>query len=221
MNEQIKFYQNNPCVIIRDVNELFVEIQLNTHFAANIEAAHYCTPSECRAPMSGGEAAQEEYDQAQSIIEDIQDEEHSIICMVEKRLLHDSPIEANTINSLQKEIDKQKAELSTIKDLHAEWSKSVSGLKLSEKALKLEVAALNLSLEALTNIRRDSQNCVEKLSVTRDQILIQIGAFGPRITTGEFNALEKRDAILTALDAGGVDNWDWYSESLKNAGLVK
>ncbi len=219
MSNEIKFYQNNPCVIVRDVNELFCEIQLNVHFAANIEAENYCTPSECRSPMSSGEAAQEEYDQAQSIIEDIQDEEHSIICMVEKRLLHDSPIEATIINSLQKEIDKQKAELSTIKDLHAEWLKSVSGLKLSEKALKLEVASLNLSLEALTNIRSDSKACVEKLSVTRDKILIQIGSFGPRITTGEFNALEKRDAILTALEAGGVDNWDWYGESLKNANL--
>ena len=107
-SKEIKFYQNNPCLIIRDVNELFCEIQLNTHFAANIEAEHYCTPSECRSPMSSGEAAQEEYDQAQAILEDIQDEEHSIICMIEKRLLHDAPIEANTINSLTRHIDDQK-----------------------------------------------------------------------------------------------------------------
>ena len=25
----------------------------------------------------------------------------------------------------------------------------------------------------------------------------------------------KRDEILTALEAGGVDNWEWYGESLK------
>ena len=74
----VKFYQNNPCLIIRDVNELFCEIQLNTHFAANIEAEYYCTPSECRSPMSSGEAAEEEYEQAQAIISDIQEEEHSM-----------------------------------------------------------------------------------------------------------------------------------------------
>jgi len=51
-DKQIKFYMNNPCVIIRDINEEFCEIQLNTHFAANIEAENYCTPSECRSPMS-------------------------------------------------------------------------------------------------------------------------------------------------------------------------
>ena len=31
--------------------------------------------------------------------------------------------------------------------------------------------------------------------------------------------LNERDDILTALESGGVDNWTWYEESLKNAGL--
>lgn len=28
--------------------------------------------------------------------------------------------------------------------------------------------------------------------------------------------LENRDAILCALEAGGVDNWEWYGESIKD-----
>jgi len=32
--------------------------------------------------------------------------------------------------------------------------------------------------------------------------------------------LESRDEILSALEAGGVDNWEWYSESLQEAGLL-
>jgi hypothetical protein len=31
--------------------------------------------------------------------------------------------------------------------------------------------------------------------------------------------LDGRDAILTALENGGVDNWDWYGASLEDAGL--
>lgn len=27
--------------------------------------------------------------------------------------------------------------------------------------------------------------------------------------------LESRDTILCALEAGGVDNWEWYGESIK------
>ena len=30
------------------------------------------------------------------------------------------------------------------------------------------------------------------------------------------NSLENRDAILCALEAGGVDNWEWYGESIKD-----
>lgn len=28
--------------------------------------------------------------------------------------------------------------------------------------------------------------------------------------------LENRDAILSALEAGGVDNWEWYGESIRD-----
>jgi len=219
MSEQIKFYQNNPCLIIRDVNEAFCEIQLNTHFAANIEAEFYCTPSECMSPMSSGERAEEEYEQAQAIIEDIQSEEHSIICMVEKRLLHDKPVEATTIISLQKEIDKQKAEFLSTKELHDEWVNSSKVLKLKAESLQAEIKALELSREAELNLRDTAKNGVKKLSEQYSKLLVQIGYGNTKITMHEYNELEKRDATLRALEAGGVDNWEWYSESLKNAGI--
>lgn len=39
------------------------------------------------------------------------------------------------------------------------------------------------------------------------------------ISSKRLKYLEDRDAILSALEAGGVDNWEWYSESLSDAGL--
>ena len=219
MSEQIKFYQNNPCLIIRDVNEAFCEIQLNTHFAANIEAEYYCTPSECWSPMSSGERAEEEYDQAQAIIDDIQSEEHSIICMVEKRLLHDKPIEATTIISLQKEIDKQKAEFLSTKELHEEWVNSSKVLKLKAESLHAEIKALELSREAELKLRDTAKDGVKNLSDQYSKLLVQIGHGNTKISMHEYNELEKRDAKLKALEAGGVDNWEWYDESLKNANL--
>lgn len=32
--------------------------------------------------------------------------------------------------------------------------------------------------------------------------------------------LQERDDTLTALENGGVDNWEWYGESLDQAGLL-
>ena len=40
------------------------------------------------------------------------------------------------------------------------------------------------------------------------------------ISAGRLKYLESRDEILSALEAGGVDNWEWYSESLQEAGLL-
>lgn len=36
------------------------------------------------------------------------------------------------------------------------------------------------------------------------------------ITVKRFKDLEMSEAKLTALENGGVDNWAWYSESLKD-----
>lgn len=41
------------------------------------------------------------------------------------------------------------------------------------------------------------------------------------ISKAEYEALKRDSMILAALYAGGVDNWEWYSESLKNAGVFE
>lgn len=39
------------------------------------------------------------------------------------------------------------------------------------------------------------------------------------IPESEYKALKKDSRILAALEAGGVDNWEWYCDSLKDAGI--
>lgn len=223
MNQaDIKFYQNNPCLIVRDVNELFCEIQLNVHFAANMESEYYCTPSEFRSPMSSHDNG-EEQEGIQAIIDDIQKEEHSIICMVEKRLLHDSPIEANTINSLAKEIKRQSAEFEATKDLHEEWQASLKSLKSQAESLRVEISALELSREANENLRKTTKSGLNKMCLRFNKILVDIGKYergSKQVSMGTYNELENRSCRLAALEKGGVDNWEWYEESLKNAGLI-
>lgn len=222
MKEKIKFYQNNPCVIIRDINDAFCEIQLNVHFATNIEAEYYCTPSECRSPLSSGEAAEEEYEQVQAIIEDIQNEEHSIICMIEKRLLHDKPVEITTIKSLIKNIEDQKLEFESTKTLHKEWRRAVQCLKSNANLLKSEIQTLKLTQEAEININKTAKSGIDNIQEKYNEMLVYISDFGGKdnfITNSEHNKLLNIEKIMLALEAGGVDNWEWYDESLKNAGL--
>jgi hypothetical protein len=221
--KDIKFYQNNPCIVIRDVNELFCEVQLNIHFAANIESEYYCTPSECRAPLSGGEAAQEERDQAEAIIEDIQNEEHSIICMLEKRLLHDTPIEVNTIKSLAKEIEKQKKEFAYTKDLHTEWQEAVKGLKSKSDLLKSEIQTLELSRQTHFNLDKAAQAGIDKLQYKYDSMLVYINDWRNKdkyITKADHALLVDAQNKMQALEVGGVCNWEWYEDSLEKAGVI-
>lgn len=36
------------------------------------------------------------------------------------------------------------------------------------------------------------------------------------ITLSEYNSLKRDSEMLDALEAGGVDNWEWYGESLSD-----
>lgn len=38
----------------------------------------------------------------------------------------------------------------------------------------------------------------------------------PTITEEELRRFQIAEETLAALEAGGVDNWDWYSESINN-----
>lgn len=40
------------------------------------------------------------------------------------------------------------------------------------------------------------------------------------VNSNRYEALLKAEKELDALHAGGVDNWEWYYESLRNAGLL-
>ena len=41
------------------------------------------------------------------------------------------------------------------------------------------------------------------------------------VSAKRYEELLKTEKELAALEAGGVDNWEWYSESLRDAGLLE
>lgn len=43
---------------------------------------------------------------------------------------------------------------------------------------------------------------------------VKVEGFDTTISKKEYEELLDRDKKLSALEAGGVDNWEWYSESL-------
>lgn len=219
MSEKIYFYQNNPCVIIRDVNEEFAEIRLSHHFAGDMELTGQCMG--CNVGDSDNKLSCT-CDEHSWIIEDIQNEENLLLVMVEKRLLTDHPIEHLTIKDLKGQIKKEVELFSKTKELHEEWRLSLSAKQKKADSLSSEITALKLSVEANQEIKAQSEKGLDKLTDKYNSIVVTIAKYNNRsfdISMGEYDNLLKRVEILQALEAGGVDNWQWYDESLKNAKL--
>jgi len=42
-----------------------------------------------------------------------------------------------------------------------------------------------------------------------------------KIGKKEYASLKRDSSTLSALEAGGVDNWEWYHKSLEQAGLLE
>ena len=216
----IMFYQNNPCTIVRAISDQFVEICLSHRFAADMETTGQCEG--CCIGDSDNKISCT-CDDHSWIIEQVQDEENAIICMVETRLLLSKPIEGKAIKKLQDQIVTQQLELATTKELHAEWVASIKAMKQQKEALKSELDGLELSVNAARNIRNTAELGIKKLSEQHGKMVVEIQSYSIKnqtISKREHDELIKRDAVLSALEKGGVDNWEWYEDSLKNAGLM-
>lgn len=220
MSEQVYFYQNNPCIIIRSVGKDFAEVRLSHHFAGDMELTGQC--EDCNVGDSDNKLSCT-CDEHSWIIEEIQEEENLLIVMVEKRLLTDQPIEYLTIIDLKKQIRKESDSLNKTKELHEEWRLSLLTNQSKVDSLKSEIAALKLSVEANRNIKDQSEKGLDLLTDKYNSMIVYIGKYSKQshsITMGEYDNLIKRIELLQALEAGGVDNWEWFDESRKNAGLV-
>jgi hypothetical protein len=218
MTKQIKFYQNNPCVIIRDIDDNLAEVVIGHQFAGDMELTGQCMG--CNVGDSDNKLACT-CDEHSWIIEEVQEEVNRIFVIVEKRLLTDKPIEHLTLIDLHKQVLVESESFAKTKLLHEEWRQVVKCYKDQSKALKTEIESLTVSTAAASKIKDTALSGVEKLQEQYNKLLVQIGYGNTKISMHEYNELEKRDTILTALEVGGVDNWEWYDESLKNAGLTE
>lgn len=132
---------NNPCVVVRKITNEMVEIQLNTHFAESVEGAQWCDGCHLGGTVSH---TCEEYD---NVIDIIQDEKHSIFCIVEARLLHDKPIEIVQYKCILEKIEGLKKELWERQELQKEWNADI-------KARKATLALIKQDIEAMQRVKR-------------------------------------------------------------------
>lgn len=139
MNESIKYYMNNPCVVVREISPELCEIQLNVHFADDINGSEWCT--ECLAGSGYSSHTCEEY---QEVVDAIKDEEHSIFCIAETRLIHDKPVEMAAHARIMCKIEELKAELKERQELQKEWTNDMFKLKALLKSVNAEIELMKI-----------------------------------------------------------------------------
>lgn len=137
----ISYYMNNPCVVVRKITAEMVEIQLNTHFAESVEGSQWCDGCHLGGTVSH---TCEEYD---NVIDIIQDEEHTIFCIVESRLLHKEPIELVQYKCILGKIEELKTELRDRQELQKEWNADI-------KARRARLELVNKDIEAMQIVQR-------------------------------------------------------------------
>lgn len=217
MNNKVYFYQNNPCIIVRDVNEDFCEVSINHRYAQDMELTGHCMGCTVGDSDNKLSCTCEEYSW---IIEEVQEEDHKMIVMVEKRLLQDNPVEFREIQRLSVKVDEKKEILEKVKKIHEDWVNYVEMLKLKKETLSKEISALESKKSEMENVCTILDDEYSSVEERYNEMVVAIGYMkNKNITQKEYDNLLKRDKVLSALEAGGVDNWEWYSESLTDAGL--
>ena len=214
MSEQIYFYQNNPCVIVRDVTDDIVEIQINHKFAESMELTGQCEG--CCIGDSDNKIACT-CDEHAWIIEEIQKEDHKLCVMVETRLLCKTPIEKIKIDKLVTQITTLNSEFSKTKTLHQEWHESLAAKKAMFNLVSDEIKVLEQRKESLMLLIDGYDSKSDGLQKNLDAMLVTISGGSDSISRYDLQKLKGRDDTLSALEAGGVDNWEWYSESIEAA----
>ena len=81
-----------------------------------------------------------------------------------------------------------------------------------------EIKVLEQRKESLMLLIDGYDSKSEGLQKTLDAMLVNISGGSDSISRYELQKLRSRDDTLSALEAGGVDNWEWYSESIENSG---
>lgn len=202
----MKYYMNAPCRVVREISDDFSEIQVFPKFRDDLNGRMWCT--ECMVGNQGTPSTHtcEEY---QEVIDALEDVENSMLVIVENRLIADEPIEFKKIVALSLKIDSMEKDL-------ADKSKALASIVSLTEGKREELVQLENKIDRNKEVISEYTGDIEELSNRLLEIRKQYTITAPssvELSKEEYEKLVKRDFILTKLEAGGVDNWEWYGES--------
>lgn len=229
MEKQIKYYNNRPVLVIKkdentDFYQILVKVEIQGKNLDNIAEGF----RGCDACMVGHKSTcycDEEVAKAYDVLEVIFTEnniDEENLFWVRGKELKDKPFEWAENEQLKNKIIGNKNIFNGLIDIVAE-NKSL--IKQQEKQLsdnKEELRKMDAIVEnrkALTEmVMADYDKLKEDIKALESKKnLITVDSENKvEVKYSEYEELLKRDEVLSALEAGGVDNWEWYDEALKD-----
>lgn len=207
----LKFYMNNPCVVIREVTKEFSEVKLTPQFTDGMDGSQFCT--EC---MVGNQGTPQRHtcDDFNELIDVINDSAASIIVLVENRLLHDEPVEFKKYRELDKRIMHHTNLLKATIEQDSSLKMGLSATKKDFEDMNKSVAIADKTLERKEKEIQALNKSIDRLRKELDAKTELLSKNSPiSVSGGRLRDLLKAEFVLEKLEQGGLDNWEWYGES--------
>lgn len=206
------YFNNRPVKILREETDNFVFVEAILNIDHDLTGSNFCF--ECNI----GPAKQlHTCDDAQEIIDEVMANiEDKEVFWVAKIYLREKPFEFEANQKLQaqnlalsKQVEDHKKELDRLKNNESFILKSISQLLKSYGQYQGQKLDVFNSLQILKDKRDELRQNIKEGRIAT------VAGTPITITSDRLLELLRAEITLNYLEAGGVDNWEWYGESMK------
>jgi len=219
------YYNNRPVTIISEEGDTgFYRVLIKFNVDTEITGSDFCFA--CMAPSSdykGGHTCGNADEVIEVVLDDIEDRE---IITISCKSFRKEPIEMVEYKKIKKEIASLKDETKKIREENHSLFQQKVQYKIALEEIKQRYKLKDEKFESLFKEldRKHQQQLKELSNIYEKEILkveVKIGESGKRISSDRMLELLKSEILLNALEAGGVDNWEWYGESIGDLDIEK
>jgi chaperonin cofactor prefoldin len=217
---EIKYYNNNPCKVLREVGEGFSEIVVFPHVQdLDMNGGDWCIA--CQVGGIDGAYPSHTCDPYQEVIDVINDqrEDEGVVVIADNRLLHNEMVEWKAWKTIKDRCEKVTESYNDVRRKNCDMLITSCKLESKIKTLEEDITLLEQTKEVLlgkVNTAYDEYDSLKgKINqAMKDPLVVLDNNFKVELDIHTLRSLIEDSIKLEQLESGGVDNWEWYSESI-------
>ena len=209
---EVYYYNNGKVTILKVENENFALVVGDKDIHISVNGSNFCAA--CMVGGISGAPITHKCSDVDDIIEEVvEDINEQDIFWVNIKHLQDKPFEYKKWEKITEENDKMCLEISKKK-------KTGEALSLENEALTVNRETLMKDTDSLIDTKAKLLVDIEEIKQQKQQVMIDrtqvmdLRNSSKKISVHQIIEYIKKSLLLDCLEVGGVDNWEWYSESL-------